>query len=130
MWMQSSYYSVGLALVKIALIVEWSRVFYPHERWRDPVFLAGALVAFVQGAFGLAAVFILQFECAPREAIWNKLLSDYKCIDLGPLQNLSASIHLISDIVIFVLPQKMIWRLHMNLKKRIGVGLLFGLGLL
>lgn len=116
--------------MKIALIIEWCRVFYPQDRWKDSIFLAGAFIVFCQGAFAIAAVFILQFECVPREAIWNKLITDYKCIKLGPLQDLSGSLHLVSDIVIFILPQKMIWGLHMSMKKRIGVALIFGLGLL
>lgn len=130
MWLQSNFYSVGLALVKIALIIEWCRVFYPQYRWKDPVFVAGLIIAFCQGAFGIAAIFILQFECMPREAIWNKLIPGYKCINLGPLQDLSGILHLVSDIVIFILPQKTIWGLHMNIKKRICVAVVFGLGIL
>lgn len=130
MWLQSNFYSIGLALMKIALIIEWCRVFYPQDRWRDPIFLAGAIIVFCQGAFAIAAVFILQFQCTPREAIWNKLIPGHKCIEMGPLQDLSGSLHLVSDIVIFIIPQKKIWGLQMSIKKRIGVALVFGLGLL
>lgn len=53
-----------------------------------------------------------------------------KCIDLSVLQKLSASVHLISDIVIFLLPQKVIFDLNMSIQKRLGLAVVFSLGLL
>lgn len=129
MWLHGHFYSVGLALIKIALVTEWTRVFYPQTPWRDPVFLAGALTACCQGAFGIAAVFLLQFACTPYEAAWNKFVAGARCVELGPWQDLSGGLHLVSDLVIFVLPQNMIWGLNISIKKRIGHAAVFGLGL-
>lgn len=53
-----------------------------------------------------------------------------KCIDLTTLQKLSASVHLITDVVIFLLPQKVIFDLNMSIQKRLGLAVVFSLGLL
>ncbi|KAH8728259.1 hypothetical protein GQ44DRAFT_724771 [Phaeosphaeriaceae sp. PMI808] len=42
----------------------------------------------------------------------------------------SACVNFISDIVILLLPQKIIWGLHMSFSKKIGVAALFAAGLL
>lgn len=53
-----------------------------------------------------------------------------KCIDLTTLQKLSASVHLITDVAIFLLPQKVIFDLNMSIQKRLGLAVVFSLGLL
>lgn len=42
----------------------------------------------------------------------------------------SASIQVISDILMFVLPQKIIWGLQMNWQNKLGVSIIFGVGIL
>ncbi|KAI1847096.1 hypothetical protein JX266_006971 [Neoarthrinium moseri] len=81
-------------------------------------------------AFGFAAIFLLNFQCVPHEAIWDFTIKEKTCLPLNPLQLTSATIHLISDIAIFILPQKIIWSLNMSLRKRFGVAIVFSLGAL
>ncbi|KAJ5871751.1 uncharacterized protein N7529_004104 [Penicillium soppii] len=46
-----------------------------------------------------------------------------------PLQSVG-SIQVVSDILMFILPQKIIWGLQMNLQKKLGVSIIFGVGIL
>jgi hypothetical protein len=42
----------------------------------------------------------------------------------------SASVQVASDIIMFFLPQRNIWRLQMNWQKKLGVSVIFGVGIL
>lgn len=68
-------------------------------------------------------------QCRPHEAIWNFYLPS-KCYSLPKVMLASASIQVISDILMFILPQKIIWGLHMNWQKKLGVSVIFGVGIL
>ncbi len=87
-------------------------------------------IGFVQVAGGIAILIALCFQCIPHQAIWDLTIEDKKCFNLYNLQVPSATIQLVSDIAIFLLPQHVIWTLKMTWQKRLGVSVIFGLGLL
>lgn len=102
----------------------------PGNRLRSGFWWGSAVVVSVQGAFGVAAIFLLNFQCTPHAAIWDFTIPDARCIPLNPLQLLSNSIHIASDVAILLLPQRTIWNLNMSTKRRVGVVIVFGLGTL
>ncbi|GLB11181.1 hypothetical protein AtubIFM57258_007601 [Aspergillus tubingensis] len=68
-------------------------------------------------------------QCRPHEAIW-KFYIPSKCYSLPDVMLTSASVQVASDITMFFLPQRIIWRLQMNWQKKIGVSIIFGVGIL
>ncbi|KAJ5309981.1 uncharacterized protein N7443_002442 [Penicillium atrosanguineum] len=68
-------------------------------------------------------------QCRPHEAIWKFYLPS-KCYSLPDVMLTSASVQVVSDIAMFLLPQRIIWGLGMNWQKKIGVSVLFGVGIL
>jgi hypothetical protein len=42
----------------------------------------------------------------------------------------SASVQVITDVCMVLLPQREIWRLHMNWQRKAGIALLFGIGMM
>ncbi|KIA75374.1 hypothetical protein HK57_00157 [Aspergillus ustus] len=123
-------YSFVLPSLKIAILIEWCRVFSPiGSRLKSPFWVGCATIIFVQVTANIAIIVALNLQCIPHRAIYDfRVQGD--CFDLYKLQVGSASIHLICDVVIFLLPQRTIWTLKMSWKKRLGVSIIFGLGLL
>ncbi|KAH8423611.1 uncharacterized protein LDX57_001371 [Aspergillus melleus] len=123
-------YSIVLPTLKIAILVEWCRMFAPRGRQSEGYFWWGcAIVIFVQITSGIAIVIALNTQCIPHKAIYNLAIQG-KCFDLYKLEVSSATIQLASDIAIMLLPQRVIWTLKMTWRKRMGVSVIFGLGLL
>ncbi|TRX93590.1 hypothetical protein FHL15_005562 [Xylaria flabelliformis] len=83
----------------------------------------------IQLSFLVASVFALSLACVPYQKIWDFTIPG-KCIKKSELEITSAAIHFASDIVILILPQKVIWSLQMSLKKKFGVSIIFSLGVL
>lgn len=86
-------------------------------------------VACFQCLWGTLCVILLNMQCRPHRAIWEFYLPS-KCYSLPDVMLCSASVQVISDVTMFCLPQKIIWGLQMSLKRRLGISLLFGVGIL
>ncbi|KAL5338238.1 hypothetical protein BJX70DRAFT_215430 [Aspergillus crustosus] len=123
-------YSVVLPALKIGILVEWCRVFSPvGRRLKSPFWVGCASIIFIQITANIAIIVALNLQCTPYKAIYDIIVPGH-CFDLYKLQVGSASIHLICDMIIFLLPQRTIWTLKMSWRKRLGVSVIFGVGLL
>ncbi|KAH8160187.1 hypothetical protein CIB48_g8066 [Xylaria polymorpha] len=121
-------YSVTLPLLKASILLEWTRLFVPQGT-RNVFWWLCVILVGIQLSFLVASVFALSFSCTPYQRIWDFTVIG-KCIKKSELEITSAAIHFASDIVILILPQKVIWSLHMSLKKKLGVSVIFSLGVL
>lgn len=83
----------------------------------------------VQVAFAIAAVIALNLACIPTKKKWEFWLPG-KCINAHDIETVSAAFQLISDCIVLLLPQKVIWDLRLSWKKKLGVSIIFSLGIL
>lgn len=117
-----------LCCLKAAILLEWARIFVPHGTrtgfWWICTVLAGMQIAFL-----IAMVTSLQLVCRPIEKIWDFTVAG-ECYDKSKLELSTASISLAFDVIILILPQKVIWELHMSVKKKLSVAVIFSVGLL
>ncbi|KAG9523715.1 hypothetical protein KCV07_g2301, partial [Aureobasidium melanogenum] len=107
-------YSAALALVKTAILIDWCRIM---------------VIISVQLSWGIACIILLNMQCVPHAAIWKFYLPS-KCYNLSTVMLVSASVQVFSDWSMILLPQKIIWGLQMNWRQRLGVSIIFGVGLL
>lgn len=82
-------YSAVLPLIKTAILLDWCRVFVSIDRARN---------AFWWGC---------NTQCRPHRAIWEFYLPS-KCYSLPDVMLCSASVQVIVDVTMFLLPQKII----------------------
>ena len=124
----SNLYSAILPLLKISILVEWLGMFVPPGT-RGWFFWASWFLIFVQIGFAIAAIVVLNISCSPTNKKWEFYVEG-ECLDTGAIEVASASFQLASDFIILVLPQKLIWDLHMGWRKKLGVSIIFSLGAL
>lgn len=93
----------------------------------DVVFwvIVGSLVA--NAVFYTAMLFMYIFTCWPREKIWNSSVPGH-CLDSNKLNMAMGTLNVISDMEAFAMPAWAIWHLSMELKRKIGVFTVFGVG--
>ncbi|KAL2016751.1 hypothetical protein VTK56DRAFT_3099 [Thermocarpiscus australiensis] len=124
-------YSFVLPLLKVAILIDWCRMFVPHgSRTKNAFWWGCVVISFVQIGAAVATIIALNLQCIPHQAIWDFTIPGAKCFNLFNLQVSSATIQLVSDVGIFLLPQRVIWTLKMSWQKRMGVSVIFGLGVL
>ncbi|KAI0396104.1 hypothetical protein F5Y17DRAFT_421194 [Xylariaceae sp. FL0594] len=129
-FVSSIVYIFSITLLKVAILLEWIRIFVPLGT-RNYTYWISHVLIWANTLFGLIMVINLNIACTPYEYSWNKLIpGNCHRVDTG-LTNLSVSVfNLVTDILIFLIPQATIWNLHMTRKRKAGVAVLFALGLL
>ena len=65
--------------------------------------------------------------CVPVSAFWNGDRS--KCLPEGPVWFTNAGIHIVTDIIILILPMPVLYRLQLDKRLRVGIMLIFGVGI-
>lgn len=84
----------------------------------------------VTGIYYVVSAFITIFACSSREAIWNPLIADAQCIDNNTVVLITCLFNIVSDIIILILPARAVWKLRIPTRKKVGIVLLFVIGLL
>ncbi|KAK8012280.1 hypothetical protein PG991_009655 [Apiospora marii] len=126
------FYSISLGLIKIAIPLEWSRLFVLPGTWKKSYFWWGSMFIVVLQSLVLVVITILlNVQCIPHEAIWNiTKVANAKCFPLPILQKVSASTHFVTDVIMVLLPQKVVWSLNLSMQKKVGLAFVFSLGML
>lgn len=96
---------------------------------RNWFFWVSWIMIVIQVLFGIAVVIALNLACIPTKKKWEFWLPG-KCINAHDIETVSATFQLASDCVVLLLPQKVIWDLQLSWKKKLGVSVIFSLGLL
>jgi hypothetical protein len=122
-------YSATLALVKTAILIDWCRMFVVGNCRGSYFWWISMIIILVQVTWGIACIVLLNMQCIPHAAIW-KFYIPSRCYSLSTVMLISASVQVLSDWSMILLPQKIIWGLQMNWRKKVGVSITFGVGLL
>ncbi len=114
--------------MKVSILRDWARIFVPRGT-RNITFswICYGMIG-INIVYYIAAVFVSSLSCSPHERIWDKTIPG-KCIDSKIVLICSASVNVLSDLLILLLPQKVIWDLRISKKKKIGLSFFFATGL-
>lgn len=83
----------------------------------------------INAGFYTAGVISSFFLCRPLEKEWNFWVKG-TCDDQQTRDVAASALNLVIDIFILALPQRIIWNLQMSMRRRIGVSIVFSVGLL
>lgn len=125
----STIHGAVLMTLKAAILLDIARTFSPRGQ-RNLFFWTCHLLLWVNVVFYSICMFLELFGCQPREKFWNKLLPGGYCINIHAVTVASGAVNVLSDLVILVLPQKAIWRLHLSWRKKVGISAIFAVAIL
>ncbi|RYP33859.1 hypothetical protein DL767_004589 [Monosporascus sp. MG133] len=125
----TNLYLVIMMLVKVAILFEWIAIFVPTGT-RNFFFWASYAVIGINLIYHTLAVILVNINCTPHALNWNPFVPGVCRIDIKRLSFSSAIINLILDLIPLILPQHVIWRLRMSNSKKVGVSIIFLVGLL
>jgi hypothetical protein len=116
-----------VSIIKAAVLLDWIRIFVPKGT-RSAFFWICHVVLWINIAFYLACLVLANLVCRPFEHIWNKMLEG-KCSDGRAADIVSAGFNLGVDIIVLILPQMVIWKLQLMKDKKLGIAVIFAIGL-
>ncbi|PVH95623.1 hypothetical protein DM02DRAFT_536949 [Periconia macrospinosa] len=125
-YLTACLYFAQVALTKLTLVLFYTRVF-PNKDvqrllWGTVVFLA---------LWGFAYVITAIFQCQPISYFWTKWdgLHKGKCLDPNIIGQSNAGVSIALDFWILGIPLWQLWGLKMHWKKKVGVALMFCVGM-
>ncbi|OTB07052.1 hypothetical protein M426DRAFT_93422 [Hypoxylon sp. CI-4A] len=115
-------YSCCTATIKLSVTLLYRRIFV------TPIFkhITSVLIA-VLVCWGTAIAFTQAFSCTPVEASWILAKTEH-CIDSTKFYDAVGISNIIFDFTLLLLPLPMIWRLHMDTRRKIQVSCVFFVG--
>ncbi|KAK9781745.1 putative Extracellular membrane protein CFEM domain-containing protein [Seiridium cardinale] len=68
---------------------------------------------------------LVVLECIPISAIWDKSITNARCLDLHAIATVGSISSIVIDVILMILPIPVLWRLQVSRAKRIGLVLIF-----
>ncbi|KAI1412961.1 hypothetical protein F5Y13DRAFT_162195 [Hypoxylon sp. FL1857] len=126
-FLATTFLFASLLFLKAAILLEWMHIFASHTR--NLFFWTCQFLLWIHILFNFSIIVAFNAKCKPYEKNWNSLLPG-TCVDYKPIDVASAIFNLVADVLIFILPQKVIWSLRMSLNRKIGLSIVFTMGVL
>ncbi|KAL3481554.1 hypothetical protein BJX99DRAFT_218487 [Aspergillus californicus] len=121
-------YGVCICFIKLSILFQLLELFSTK---RDRFFWSCHGLIWVNFLFYATTTFLGVFSCHPRAKAWDVRITDGSCaVDTNILGIIMSCINAASNLVILVLPQIYIWRLHATLRQRLQVSAAFSFGFL
>ncbi|KXJ84826.1 hypothetical protein Micbo1qcDRAFT_129033, partial [Microdochium bolleyi] len=116
-------YMVLLVVGKMAILLVYLRIF-PGSTFRHITY---ALIGFL-AVHGVIYALLTTLQCIPIDSIWDRLITDRRCLDVNAVVYSSGILSILEDIVILILPMKQVWQLNIRRHRRIVLVGLFSVG--
>ncbi|KAI1123811.1 hypothetical protein F5Y10DRAFT_251096 [Nemania abortiva] len=121
-------YSVAILLLKVAILLQWLRIFVPHGTKGFSYWTCQALI-YINALLYLSTVIAICASCKPYRRLWDKTIPG-TCIANQEALDVSSGVgNLASDVIILLLPQRVIWKLHIKPQKKVGIAFIFFVGI-
>ncbi|KAL1598395.1 hypothetical protein SLS59_006679 [Nothophoma quercina] len=111
---------------KVAILALYSRLFPDFIKWFR--WSVRGMIAFMF-IHGLVFFLLVVFQCLPISSIWDKTITNAKCLPVSAVIGFTgAGLSIVEDIIILLLPLPVVWNLQMSTKKKIGVIFMISVG--
>jgi hypothetical protein len=121
-------YNSAVAPIKVAILMEWMRIFCP--RTKNKFYWTCQVVMWLNIMYYICAMIVEAVQCIPQNKIWDPTVVGGQCLDTKKVFVTTSAVNLVSDFVILIAPQRVIWSLQLSGRRKIGVALVFSVGLL
>jgi hypothetical protein len=112
-----------VTLIKLSALDLYDKIF------QRPVFSTINWIVFaICATTGVAFIFVRALICRPVAMNWDFTTPGGTCGDLHTMYMSLASIDLILDLTVVLLPMPVVWNLQMAFSKKIAISAVFGLG--
>lgn len=113
--------------IKVNILLQYARIFSP-KGLRNFTFWASHVLIWLNVVFYLVWTFFSLFQCTPRAKAWDVTIPGKPCMSSAIVSAIGSSLALASDIIVLVLPQRVIWQLQIPFSKKAELSAIFTIG--
>jgi hypothetical protein len=119
----SVLYVPALGLAKMSLLLIFRRIsIMPKHR------LTIHVVMMVLVGYSIALILVLIFQCNPIARAWDVTIVTGSCVKRPAVYVVTASVNIVTDFAISLLPVPIVIGLKLPLPQKIGLGCMFAMG--
>ncbi|KAK2022088.1 CFEM domain-containing protein [Colletotrichum zoysiae] len=126
-FIDESLYLTCLGLTKISVLFFYLRIF-PNKSFRHATY---ATMCYI-GLSTTILLFMQIFQCMPFSYNWEGWKGEFGphyCLNINVLAFVAGGLSISHDIIILFLPIPLLWHLNMGLRSKIGIFIMFSLGI-
>ncbi|KAI0835900.1 hypothetical protein F5Y06DRAFT_274708 [Hypoxylon sp. FL0890] len=124
----TTLYCVALMLVKVAILLEWTYIFTARSTRNTFFWICYGMIG-ANCCLYITTIITTNYACTPRERIWRRYIPG-SCVDIYALNLSITSIHLIFDLLMLLLPHRIIWTLSLSARQKVGISTVFSVGIM
>jgi hypothetical protein len=98
--------------MKVTILLQYLALLAPYRSLDAFLFYAAWSLIVINTLFYVATTLVTIFRCNPRKAIWNQVVKEAKCVDVGAAFMATAVFNIASDLMILLLPIRSVWALR------------------
>ena len=119
-------WTVIVTLIKLSVLSLYIVIFSASVKFRRVCYA----IAAVQIVFAISFFIGILTQCQPLAYTWDRSIPGGSCVSDSVGFYLTSVQNLVMDVVVLLLPVRMVWRLQMDTRRKIAVTVIFGLGFL
>ena len=114
---------VSILFVKLSILLMFLRIFSPPGTPKKAFYWWTVGTAWFNVLYATAILPILILQCqGGQDLTTTHCISDYVSLILGSIANT------LTDIIMLVIPIGAIWKLHMQIRQKVGISAIFAVG--
>lgn len=110
---------------KLSILLLFHRIFIPPQPRKPGMYYAIWGVILFNLLYCIALVLVVLLQCAGKKEIPGET-----CINTYSLLVTASIINVLSDVAMLIIPLVAIWNLHMPMRRKLGVSVVFAVGVL
>ena len=118
-FISSCLYLIALLGYKFAILLLYLRIFNVNKTFK---YFTWATMFLVFG-YLFSNFLTLIFGCTPVDKYWNPAFTGH-CIETIQADYAYGSLNFITDLIMFILPLPMIWRLQLSRRQKLGISII------
>lgn len=123
-WLSSMFYNATLGFIKCSVLALYMRL-------GDPVLRKLAIgMMVVVASSAIANVLVCIFQCTPVQAAYDVTITSKRCVDINAFYLANGATNITTDLLTYLLPIQLVWKLQLPQKQKIALGITLSLGLL
>jgi hypothetical protein len=119
-------YNPTIAFAKMCILLQILRIFVPRHQIKTYYFMVGFII--VNMLWNVSACLTILLQCTPLKRLWDHNIPGH-CINYTPWVIVWGIFYTASDIIVLGLPFVWIWRLKLNMRKKITAFAVFAFGI-
>jgi hypothetical protein len=111
-------------MTKISILLQYKRIF--NNTMLRKIIVVGLVFL---TCWGITLCFLLPLVCMPVAAFWDPSVDGF-CLDNGTIWYVMAGVNVVTDFAVFTMPLPVISSLHLPMKQKAMLLIVFTLGVL